>query len=479
MIYQRADPTEIESDWRTWLAELFGEYAGSFGDHHALFWEWVWSIEHGSRPRPFVAIWPRGGAKSTSAELASVALGARGRRRYVLYVSATQEQADDHVSNIAALLEAQTVETYYPELASRLVGKFGNPKGWRRNRVRTSAGFTVDAVGLDTAARGIKLEDTRPDLLLFDDLDGVHDTAATVDKRITTITHSLIPAGSLDVAILAIQNLVHPDGVFAQLADNRADFLADRIVSGPIPALRNIATEQRDGRIVIVAGVPTWPGQDLARCQEMVSDMGLTAFMSECQHDVTVPAGGMFDHLQFRHCRRDEVPDLVRVVVWVDPAVTATDKSDSCGIQADGIAADDTIYRLWSWEQISTPRAALRVAIEKAVELKAETVGVETDQGGDLWRDAYYNLAESMDLPYVPAFRSDKAGAGHGPKVHRASLQLAAYERGGFVHVLGTHDLLERALRRFPKSPPFDLVDASYWSFRDLNVADWSVSLVG
>src|SRR5918911_3063096 len=79
----------LEADWRIWLLTLLPEYVSDprgqpvpFAAHHAAFWAWVWAIQRGSRPRPFVAIWPRGGAKSTSAELACVALGARQARRY-------------------------------------------------------------------------------------------------------------------------------------------------------------------------------------------------------------------------------------------------------------------------------------------------------------------------------------------------------------------------------------------------------------
>ena len=73
-----------------------------------------------------------------------------------------------------------------------------------------------------------------------------------------------------------------------------------------------------------------------------------------------------------------------------------------------------------------------------------------------------------MTRAQVPRFRSDKAGAGHGPKAHRAGQMLADYERAAIVHVVGTHETLERALRRFPRTKPLDLVDASYWSWRDL-----------
>lgn len=481
------------AEWRPWLQTLFPGYVQhGFARRHEELWEWVWTLEAGVRPQPFVAIWPRGGGKSTSAELAVVAMGARRVRRYGLYVCDTQDQADDHVQNVAGLLESKQVELYYPALAQRAVGKYGNSRGWRRNRLRTASGLTVDAIGLDSAARGAKVDEHRPGFMILDDLDSELDSLATVERKVLTLTRKLLPAGATDLAVLAVQNLVHANSIFARLANGQADFLLDRMVSGPHPAIEGLVTEQRETKQVIVAGTATWAGQDLARCQEIVNDSGLTSFLIECQHDVDVTAGGMFDHIQFRRCTWDQVPDLVRVAVWVDPAVTSTDDSDSMGIQADGLATDGTIYRLWSWEQRTTPEDALRRAIRKAIEVGARAVGVETDQGGDTWRSVYKEAARAVqeDLAEqaraeaeaagltnqdddafrvsLPAFKSAKAGAGHGSKAHRAGQMLTDYEKGRIVHVTGTHQVLERALFRFPKVKPFDLVDASYWSWQDL-----------
>lgn len=472
--------------WQAWLKTLYPAYVyAPFADRHRHLWEWVWAIESGMRPRPFVAVWPRGGAKSTSAELATVAVGARGQRRYAWYISETQDQADKHVETIAALLESPKVEYYYPGMAERKLGKYGNSRGWRRQRLRTASGFTIDALGLDRASRGAKVEEQRPDMMIFDDIDDKLDSAATTQKKIDIITTSLMPAGSHDLAVLMIQNLIIPHGVFSRLVDGRAEFVHDRIISGPFPAVEGLTYEQLpEGGHRITGGTPTWQGQGLDVCQEQMNTWGLSAFLSEAQHNVSVPDGGIFSHLTYRHCRWDEVPDLVRVVVWVDPAVTDTDKSDSMGIQADGKAEDGTIYRLWSWEQVTSPTDALERALRKAVELGAESVGVETDQGGDAWRSVYNEawraLVERDDVPEItantpkPRFKQAKAGSGHGPKVHRAQQMLAAYERGTFVHVVGTHETLGQALHRFPAAKPFDLVDAAYWAWHDLKSSGWA-----
>jgi hypothetical protein len=478
------DPDAIEVSPSLWLPTIYPSYVThAFADRHDAFWSWLWSIEKDERPRPFVGIWPRGGGKSVSAEIGCVSLGARGQRKYALYVCETQDQADKHVQTIAALMETPLLSEYYPKIGRRAVGKYGNPKGWRRQRLQSEV-FTVDAIGLDTAARGVRIEEQRPDLIVLDDIDGKLDSATTVQKKIATLTTSLLPAGSDDVAVLFMQNLIHPDSIAARLADARADFLADRIVSGPHPAVEHLTYEQRDGRYVITGGVPTWEGQNLVVCQQQMDNEGLTAFLQERQHKVDAPAGGMFDHLTFRHCRWDEVPDLVKIVVWCDPAVTNTDDSDAHGIQADGLAADGTMYRLWSWEDRTSPQDVLKRALRKAVELKAECVGVETDQGGDTWqsvyREAWRELKEDGEVPAdvsVPKFRSAKAGQGHGPKAHRASQMLTDYERGKFVHVVGTHEVLERGLRRFPKTKPYDLVDSAYWSWLDLGSSSQGVFL--
>jgi phage terminase large subunit-like protein len=159
--------------------------------------------------------------------------------------------------------------------------------------------------------------------------------------------------------------------------------------------------------------------------------------------------------------------------VWLDPAVTASDHSDAQGIQCDGVGADGLIYRLWSWEGRTTPLDALVRATRKAIEWGADTVGVETDQGGDTWRVVYHQACEELRRAGTltgrqPRYAQQKAGAGHGSKATRAQRMLVDYERHRIRHLVGTHQTLEAGLMRFPKVKPFDLVDAAYWSWADL-----------
>lgn len=467
-------------DWNVWLPAMFPRiFSSPFGPHHEEFWQWVWEIEADQSQDPFIGVWNRGGAKSASAETACVALAARQRRKYALYVSGTQNQADEHVGNIGSLLESPELTTAYPALGQRAVTQFGASKGWRRNRLRTAAGFTVDALGLDTAARGARIDEQRPDLIVLDDVDSENDTPATVDKKIRTITRKLLPAGSKDSVVLAIQNIIHSNSIFARLAKlpgaPSVDFLAHRRISGPIPAVWDMEWAQDGDSYRITGGRPSWPGLDIEACQVEMDRIGLTAFLIECQHEEADLSGGMFDHLDFDALTvtAAQVPVLRKIGCWVDPAVTSTKRSDSCGIVIDGLGVDRHYYRLWSWERVTSPVEALKVAILAAIEFGATVVGVETDQGGDTWKVVYQRalqeLMESGEIvegARIPRFESAKAGTTQLSKNERAARMLADYELGRFRHVQGGCGPLQSGLRRFPLHKPYDCVDAAYWSWR-------------
>lgn len=473
--------------WDKWLRALFpNHFNRPFAQRHTEFWQWVDSIQPGIRPSPFFAIWGRGGAKSMSAEGAVIKLAAHRIRNYAWYVSSTQDKADQHVDSISAMLESSRTNMYYPEIAERAVNKYGNSKGWRRSRLRTASGFTIDALGLDTGARGGKIGEYRPDLIIIDDVDELSDSFSVTKKKIDSLTKTLLPAGSNDCAILFIQNLITPDSIASRLLDGRADFITDKIISGPYPAIENMEYEQRDGKFIITGGTPTWAGQDLIVAQSQIVTWGFSSFMQEAQHEVD-KTGGIWDHIDWQHFAFKDMPDYVRTAVWVDPAVSSTDDSDSMGISAGGIRSDDTIDGLFWWEDITSPEDAIERAIRKAVEIKSLTVGVETDQGGDTWRSVYARSLEALKKKMIgemtqeqfrsirwPDFKSVKAGGtneetGHayGSKVERNAKMLTHYENGRVRHMLGTHKVIESALRRFPKKP-LDVADSWFWTVNDL-----------
>lgn len=314
------------------------------GNRHIRLWSWFSELRSGAvPPAPRVEVWPRGGAKSTTAELAITYIACKLTRRYVLYVSGTQEQADKHVGSIASMMERVGLD--------RSIGKYGTSKGWRRNQLRCQNGFNVEALGLDTAARGIKLDEFRPDLIIFDDIDEDSDTPKSVAKKFRSITGTILPAGSEDRAILFIQNLVHEDGVVAQLVDGRADCLYNReippievAVSGlEVEPFIDVETNKRLYRIV--AGEATWAGQNLATCERQITEWGLPAFRRESQHEVRGASGYYFDESAFRKCKPSDIPSGLRYCRAWDLAATQGGGDWTVGILM-GLSAAGVAYVL-------------------------------------------------------------------------------------------------------------------------------------
>lgn len=286
---------QAPADWPEWLATLFPQAVSApMAPHHGQFWEHVWAIDYPTAPRPFFGIWSREGGKSTNVELACVALGVRGARRYIVYVRKTQEAADTSVANIKEKLESAAIELYYPLHSRPMLSKFGTSRGWRRNRLRTAGGLTIDALGLDAGSiRGLKVGDDRPDLVVLDDIDDEDDTPMLTAKKRKRITTAVLPAAARDrAAVIGIQNLIIADGIFTTIVDGRADYLTTKIVSGPHPAVRGLewtwADDPETGARVpkITGGTPTWVGQSLAVCERQMAIWGPTSFLREAQHQV-------------------------------------------------------------------------------------------------------------------------------------------------------------------------------------------------
>lgn len=156
--------------------------------------------------------------------------------------------------------------------------------------------------------------------------------------------------------------------------------------------------------------------------------------------------------------------DLIRVVVSVDPAVTANPDSDETGIIAAGISrhADGRLhgYVLDDRSLRGTPHAWGKMAVASAVRWKADRIVPEVNNGGDL---VVANIrAIDSRIRVVPV----RASRG---KVTRAEPVAALYERG-LIHHVGTFPELEDQMTTWDptsnKSP--DRLDALVWAFHDL-----------
>lgn len=345
-------------------------------EFHAEFWTWYWQIEAGKLPviegiprTAIVAIWSRGFAKSTNGEMAAAAAALRRTRAYALYISDTQDRANDHVGNVARMLTAPNVLRWYPdESARRIQGYRDGARGaWRRDRVQTNH-FTIDALGLDSSLRGARIDEDRPDLIILDDIDGALDSPLVTTNKIQKLTRDILPARAQHGVTVFLQNLIHRDSIASRLVDGRATFLARRYVLGPHPALRGfdrrVHAQKRQGvpGYDLTGGTPTWEGFGLAECQALVDEIGLEAFMQECQHEVRADSllvYGQFDpriHTWARVVRvgedgwRTTLPRIRRFVGGLDFGGEGLSAHFTAGVVA-GIGYDERLYVLATFKE--------------------------------------------------------------------------------------------------------------------------------
>jgi phage terminase large subunit-like protein len=164
--------------------------------------------------------------------------------------------------------------------------------------------------------------------------------------------------------------------------------------------------------------------------------------------------------------RADAAPELVRVVVAVDPAVSVRQGSDETGIVVAGIGADGLVYVLADESGRYSPDKWPKMVMQLARRFRAGAVVVETNRGGNLATQALLaarHEAGLVDLA-VKEVRAEHA------KETRADPVARLYERGRVVHVGSDLGKLEDQMvtwdPRKEKSP--DRIDALVWAVWDL-----------
>ena len=159
-------------------------------------------------------------------------------------------------------------------------------------------------------------------------------------------------------------------------------------------------------------------------------------------------------------------PDLVKIVVAVDPPVSTGENADECGIIVAGIDEDRQAYILADVSaQGLSPAGWAKVATDAYERYKADRIVAEVNQGGDLVENVIRQVAPNVSYRAVHATRG---------KVVRAEPVAALYEQSK-VHHVGSHGKLEDQMCEFTTdfnktqmgySP--DRVDSLVWALTDL-----------
>jgi hypothetical protein len=267
-----------------------------FTSYQNEFWNWAIELEKDAKPRPRIECQPRGAGKSTHSRTLVTYLLARKIKSYVLYICATDHQAQKHFNAIKTMLESEKLLKAYPHLNPQAQKHRPNvARSWSSERLVTKEGQVVEFISLLSNARGFTTEEgKRPDVFVLDDIDDSKDSPHLVNKKLDILKYSILPARADNTLVLFAQNLIHRDSICQKIRDQRADILSDRIFVGPYPLMKRYEAVKEDiedettgaKRWRIVSGEAFDEAIPLETCEQLLNEMGRDAFERECQQDV-------------------------------------------------------------------------------------------------------------------------------------------------------------------------------------------------
>jgi len=204
----------------------------------------------------------------------------------------------------------------------------------------------------------------------------------------------------------------------------------------------------------------------------------------EVHAEILDGAGDLWDYDDIDHVTPSDVPELVRIVIGLDPSIS-DDEGDECGIVVCGKDAEDTAYvlcdasgqyntRTWGALTVALYHGRLERARKELDDLSpikpllesgydwppADRIEAEQNQGGDLVKNQIQSFDTQVAVNGLHVQRSKRA---------RAEPVHTLFQSGDVVHV-GTHPGLEDQMVDFLQDgeDEDDRVDALVHSITEL-----------
>ena len=408
---------------------------------HAAAWDWrVWARPEQLAPAGDWSTWlvmggrgsgkTRAGAEWVRAQVEGATPRAPGACRRIAIIGETADQARDIMvlgeSGLIAITPPDRRPTFHISRRHLLWPNGAEAHLFSASDPESLRGPQFDAAWCDELAKWKRTQEAW-DMLQFGLRLGDH------PRAVVTTTPRANPA------LIALMN--DPATVLTRMPtrDNRAN-LAPSFLRG---------IEAR------------YKGRDLGR-QELDGDV------------LEDTEGAFWTHAMIEDAQIAKAPPLARIIVAVDPPVTARKGSDACGIVVAGVTAGEepvgVVLADWSVQGVS-PQAWAARAVAAYRFHKADRLVAEVNQGGDMVEAIIRQIDSNIPFKGVRATRG---------KAIRAEPIAALYEQERVKHLAAATRPLARledqmcaftpgTFRGDTKSP--DRVDALVWALTDLMMA--------
>jgi hypothetical protein len=367
----------------------------------------LWTIP-AEKPRQYrdAYIAPRESGKSTLLFLVlPLWAAAHGHIRFCVAFADSGTQAETHLSSFKTELESNNkLRADFPDLCTVATRRKGYNVADNRNMLHTAAGFVFAARGIDSGNLGLKVGDTRPDLIVMDDVEPGESSysAYLAAKRLTTIIDVILPLSEFARVVLVgtvtmLNSIVHQLVQSGMNPDKAPSWISEE----------NFRVHHFNAIIVRPDGTErsVWPAKWTI---EYLSKIRHTrSYRKNFAND---PSGNEYALLtpqvllERRHLHYAAKP--LKVAVAVDPSGGGR---DTAGIIGGFLGDDGRVY--WTHDRtIAGPveKWAKRVVV-LAYEIGAERIFVEQNYGREMarrviaaaWKDLHENESTKPMCPLI------------------------------------------------------------------------------
>lgn len=390
---------------------------------------------------------------------------AHGHRTFVAAFADSGPQATQHLISFKRELDNnELLRLDYPDLCNPALRPSGVNVADTKNLMIARSGAAFMAKGIDSSTLGAKIEDRRPDLILFDDIEPDEANYSDYQKgqRLSSITDGVLPM-NIRAAVEFTGTTTMPGSVIHDIV---------RFGRGDVDDSNRWVGEQG---IQVHHFQPIIIGADGQRRSVWPQKWSLEYFDSiahtrnYAKNYLNDPLG--YDGDYWTGADFTYQPDLegvTRTCLWIDPAVTSKRKSDMTGLaviswrpptreeRSRGLPGECIVRHV---EGVKLPPgAAIRdkalAVIEEFPEINI--LWVETTQGGDLWLNTVFH---DMPVKVRATNTDDRNQQSQISKPVRASYALDHYQHGRVLHARRFHSC-ETQMMRFPNTPNDDEMDA-------------------
>ena len=383
---------------------------------------------------------PRGHAKSTITDLVYLAWEiVHAKRKFVLLVSDTYSQAVMFLDTLKAELEDNDKLKAFYGVNGVLMSDT-----WSEGEI-VSNGVMVKAFGAGMKVRGLKYRESRPDLIIVDDLenDELVENKERRDKLERWFSGALVPSLDRDGRLIMIGTILHYDSLMAKMLseDKYTDYF------------KKTYKAIEDGKAL-------WPAhlsiEQLEKIRREYSENGYAyLFYQEYQNDPISDDNRKFRIEKMRYYEEKELDKKnLRCFITIDRAYSKEKTADATGIIINRVDNDNNWYIIS--EKFKGTESEL---IEKIFDLKNHfkpiKIGIEQKAFEYTIKPA---LKEAM-MRRNSFFSVEELKDGGTSKNRRIEGLLPRHEMGTIYLRRQDTDLVDEMIR-FPKGAHDDLIDS-------------------